>query len=98
MFFYNDDTKLLLLNNNLDKKAYTLDLERGSITNEIVSNYIINYYFNIFQIRFSMIMVKLVISVMYIRMENVPQIQIQHSMGSIKKVYLDLIQIRNRRQ
>lgn len=36
ILFYHDDAKMLILNQSTDKKIYSLDLERGLITNEWV--------------------------------------------------------------
>ena len=45
MFFYDDDSKILLINKYSDKKCYCLDLEKGIITDEYVTCII---YFNKF--------------------------------------------------
>ena len=36
VLFYDRDTKMLILNESLDKKIYSLDLMKGFITNEWV--------------------------------------------------------------
>ena len=36
MFFYDDDSKIFIINAYSDKKGYSLDLEKGVITEEIV--------------------------------------------------------------